>query len=95
MTTTSRIPEVPNRSYFAMNRWFYKMYLAGLLYHPDDPAENIVQIATGEPTFTSEECVKLNKAVDLMFEHHGDAVYDCGLKYFYKALGITPDYTNV
>jgi hypothetical protein len=94
MTTTSRIPEVPNGSYFAMNRWFYKMYLAGLLYHPDEPAETIVEIATGEPTFTPEECIKLNKAVSVMFERHGDAVYDCGLSHFHKALGITPDYTN-
>lgn len=94
MTTASRIPEVPNSSYFAMNRWFYKMYLAGLLYHPDEPAETIVKISTGEPTFTQEECMKLNKAVSVMFEHHGDAVYGCGLKYFHKALGITPDYAN-
>jgi hypothetical protein len=95
MKTTSRIPEMPNGSYFAMNRWFYKMYLSGLLYHPDDPPETIVKIATGEPTFSPEECVELNRAVDAMFGHHGDAVYDCGLKYFYKALGIKPDYTNV
>ncbi len=94
MTTTSRIPEVPNGSYFAMNRWFYKMYLAGLLYHPDEPAETIVEITTGEPTFTPEECINLNKAVSVMFDRHGDTVYGCALKYFHKALGITPDYTN-
>jgi hypothetical protein len=95
MKTTSRIPKVPNGSYFAMNRWFHRMYLAGLLYHPDEPAETIVKIDTGERTFTREECIELDRAVEVMFEHHGDAVYDCGLKYFYKALGITPDYTNV
>ena len=38
--------------------------------------------------------MKLNKAVSVMFEHHGDAVYGCGLKYFHKTLGITPDYAN-
>ena len=54
MKIASRIPEIPNNSYFAMNRWFYKMYQAGFLYHPDEPAENIVQIATGELTFTPE-----------------------------------------
>lgn len=94
MKTTPRIPEVPNGSYFAMNRWFEKMYLAGLLYHPDEPAENIVEIATGKPTFDTDECIKLNRAVDVMFKHQGDAVYECGIKYFHKALGITPDYTN-
>lgn len=95
MKTSSRIPDVPNTSCFAMNRWFYKMYLADLLYHPDEPAEAIVRIDTGEPSFTPDECIKLNKAVDLMFTHHGDKVYECGLKYFQKALGIAPDYKSV
>ena len=89
---TARIPEVPNRSYFAMNRWFYKMYHAGLLYHPDERAEVIVDIVTGDPKFTPDECVKLNQAVDVMFENHGDMVYEIGLRYFHKALGITPIY---
>ena len=91
---TSRIPEVPNRSYFAMNRWFYKMYHARLLYNPDERAEDIVSIETGDPTFTPEECSKLNQAVAVMFEQHGDMVYEVGLRYFHKALGITPVYEN-
>ncbi len=93
MTATSRIPTVPNKSFFAMNRWFNKMYRAGLLYHPDDAAETIFNIQTGKPTFTQEECLSLNAAVAHMFEMHGDNVYAVGLKYFHKAMGIEPDYS--
>jgi hypothetical protein len=92
MQTTSRLPSFPNSSYFAMNRWFYKMYQANLLYNPDDPAENIVVIKTGEPTFSADECVELNKAVRFMFELHGEKVYDVCLHYLRKGLGITPEY---
>ena len=66
------------------------MYLSGLLYHPDDPAEVIINIATAESAFTPEACVKLNKSVDLIFEYHGDKVYEIGLRYMQKAMGITP-----
>jgi hypothetical protein len=90
MKVISRIPELPNSSYFAMNRWFYQMYLADLLYHPDDPVETILRIATGKPVFTPDECLQLNTAMDQMFEHHGDAVYDCCIKYFDRACGIKP-----
>ena len=70
------------------------MYLEGLLFHVDDRAETIVNIETGDATFTPDECVKLNAAIDIMFEHHGDEVYECGVKYFYTAMGIRPDYTT-
>lgn len=94
MQIKHRIPNLPNKSFFAMNRWFYKMYQAGLLYHPDEPAEVIIDIASGKPTFTQLECMELNKAVDSMFKHHGDKVYEVGLHYFHKAMGFTPDYSE-
>lgn len=93
MQIQMRIPAVPNKSFFAMNRWFYKMYLAGLLYNPDDPAETIINLADGQPMFTPEECLELNRAVGSMFEHHGDKVYEVGLHYFHKAMGIQPEYS--
>lgn len=66
------------------------MYLSGFLFHPDELAESIVDIASGQPTFTHEECVRLNRAVKSMFDNHGDKVCDVGLKYFHKAMGIKP-----
>ena len=77
-----------------MNRWFHKMYVEGLLFHVDDRAETIVSCATGELTFTSGECIKLNSAIDMIFEHHGVEVYKCGIRYFHTAMGIRPDYAS-
>ena len=94
MQIKSRIPALPNKSFFAMNRWFNKMYYAGLLYHPDELAEAIINTASGQPTFTPEECIELNKAVGLMFANHGDKVYQVGLQYFHKAIGIKPEYSQ-
>ncbi len=91
MQTTSRIPNFPNSSYFAMNRWFYKMHQTGLLYNPDDSAEDIVVIATGETLFSSEECVKLDSAVKFMFELHGDKVYDVCLHHAQKPVIAKPE----
>lgn len=89
-----RIPDLPNNSRFAMERWFQKLYMAGLLYNVDDPAETIVRIDTGERTFTPDECVRLDEAVERMFDHHGDAVYEVALKYTRKALGWPIDTTE-
>jgi|JI6StandDraft_1071083.scaffolds.fasta_scaffold1178141_1 hypothetical protein len=90
MKTSSRIPDLPNASAFAMNRWFYKMHKAGLLYHPDEPAETIVNIVNGSPTFTSDECRSLNAAVARMLEVHGDRVYDVCLRHAQQAMRIKP-----
>ena len=92
MTLKTRIPALPNKSLFAMNRWFKKMYLARLLYHPDDAAETIFDIKTGLPTFTQDECLSLNQAVALMFQINGDKVYAVCLKYFYMAMKVKPNY---
>jgi len=88
MQTQARIPDLPNGSTFAMNGWFYKMHQADLLYHPDEPAETIVNISSGQPSFTPEECVQLNAAMDSMFEKHGDKVYDVAMVYFERAMGF-------
>ena len=86
MQTQTRIPAMPNASSFAMNRWFYKMHKADLLYHPDDSAEEIVNIATGQPAFTPAECAELNAAIAFMFEKHGDKVYDACLAFVGNAM---------
>lgn len=91
MQTTTRIPSLPNKSYFAMNRWFSAMYQAGLLYHPDEQAENIVNIQTGDPTFSPEECEVLNSMMDQMVEIHGDKVYEVCLRYVHRAMNITAE----
>ena len=94
MTAASRIPKLQNSSSTAMSHWFDKMYVAGLLFHPDDAPETIHRIDSGERTFTDEECNELRIAIDTLFEHHGDAVYECGLRFFHKAMSIKPDYSE-
>ncbi len=91
MQTTSRIPSLPNKSYFAMNRWFQQMQQAGLLYHPDERAEEIVDIETDAPMFDPAECELLDALIDQMFEVHGDKVYDVCIKHVHKAMGIKPE----
>lgn len=88
MNTRARIPAVPGKSYFALLRWFGTLYASDLLFHPDDRAEEIVSIKTGEPTFTPEECGVLNASLEILFEHHGDKVYDVALCYAQRAMGI-------
>lgn len=94
MNTKTRVPAVPDASRLALDRWFNKLYQNGLLFHPDDSPESIVCIATGEPTFTRQECAVLNAGLDVLFERHGDAVYEVALKYSYKAIGFKPDYAE-
>ena len=94
MHVSTRIPTRPNKSFFAMNRWFYKMYFAGLLYHPDDQAETIISLSSGQPTFSPDECLELNRSVDLMIDHHGDNVYGVALHYFHKAMDIHPQFSK-
>lgn len=84
----SRIPALPGKSLFAMNRRFNKMHPAGFPHHPDGPAEAIIDITSGQPAFIPEEYIETNRAVALMFPNHGDKVDQAGLQCFHKAMGI-------
>lgn len=53
MQTVGRIPDLPNDLFFAMNRWFYKLYQTNLLFNIDDSADSIVD-ESGHPFFTEK-----------------------------------------
>jgi len=91
MSKQIRIPDAPGKSALALERWFYKLHQAGLLFNPDDAPEEIVSISTGEPVFTADECHVLSESLNRLFAYHGDKVYDVALKYFHRAMGITPE----
>lgn len=91
MSTNKRIPDFPEPTCCGLRRWFRHMFAADLLYHPDEPAETIVRIDTREASFTPEECVELNAAVESMFAVHGDLVYAIGLHFARKLRGIKPE----
>ena len=95
MKNQLRVPQLPGKTRVAMDRWFDQLYVDGLLFNPDDRPEDIVVIGTGEPTFTEKECQVLNESLDRLFKYHGDNVYHVALKYFHKAMGITPEYASV
>ena len=63
MQTIPRIPDPINNSISAMDSWFFKMHASGLLFHPEDCASDIIEIATGKPMLTSEECDSLEKSL--------------------------------
>lgn len=88
MHTNSRIPDPLNNSFFAMNRWFAKMQASGLLFHPEDRAEDIVEIVSGKAIFSDKECAELDQIIDAMFVNHGDKVCDVAYKYFCKSISF-------
>lgn len=88
MQSNSRIPDLLNDSFFAMNRWFTKMQASGLLFHPEYRAEDIVEIVSGKAIFSAEECTELDKIIDAMFAKHGDKVCDVAYKHFCKSISI-------
>ena len=94
MKIKNRIPAVPGKSSFALEHWFSRLNAAGLLFNPEDRPEEIVSTATGEPTFTTAECLVLNESLKILFEHHGDRVCEVALRYFHKAMDIQPDYSH-
>lgn len=50
-------------------KYICDLYFDGNLYHLDEYASSIVRFKTGEPAFTPEECVLLDKRRDEVFEH--------------------------
>jgi hypothetical protein len=75
----TRIPALTNNSRTAARKWFTQMHRSELLFHPDNNPYELVQIADGSPTFTSQECEEASQALKLMFLHHGDAVYELAM----------------
>jgi len=87
----SRIPEFSDKSFDGMLFWFATMSRRELLFHPDDPAEKIYDIATGEPTFSPAESRKANAILETMFNRFGDEVYEAAYPIFMKRMGIQLD----
>lgn len=88
MNKINRIPVITGKSTFALARWFGRLTSSGLLFHPDDLPENIISVETKEPTFTKEECDALNESLEILFDLHGDLVYDVALSYLQRVMGI-------
>jgi hypothetical protein len=88
---TSRIPDFSNKSFDGMLTWFAEMAIRDLIFHPDDAPESIVSIATGEKTFTDDECQKLENTLSEMFNLFNDDVYEAAYPIFMKHIGVQLD----
>ncbi len=86
MQTQSRIPTPLSNSYSSMDKWFANMQASGLFFNPEDRPVDIVEINSGEPIFSTEECVMLDQIIDIMFEIHGDKVCEVAFKHTHKQL---------
>jgi len=89
--SVSRIPDYSEHSFDGMLYWFASMSERGLLFHPDDPADEIYEIATGEATFTPAESLQANEILKAMFNQFGDKVYEAAHPIFMKRMGIQLD----
>ena len=85
---TSRVPDCSDKSFDGMLHWFATMSERGLLFHPDDPAEEIYAIATGEATFSPAESLQANEILKAMLNQFGDKVYEAAYPIFMRCMGI-------
>jgi len=88
---TSRIPEFSDYSFDGMLLWFATMAERELLFHPDDPADTIYDIATCELTFSPDESRKANEILAAMFSQFGGEVYEAAYPIFMKCMGLRLD----
>lgn len=71
----SRIPPYDPASSTGMRDWFQTMGDRGLLYHPEDPANDVISARTGERLFTDEEAAEADSILAAMFREHGHDVF--------------------
>ncbi len=86
----NRTPDYQNPSFDSMTDWFAAMSGRDLLFHPDDPAESIVDIATGEAIFTADEACKADAILNAMFSHFGEQVYEAAYPFFMERMVPAP-----
>lgn len=85
----NRIPDLSGTDIKAIGHWFSEMADKGLIFHPEDPADSIVFIKSGEPFFTKEEALKAQSILDECFAKFGDEeVNSAAYPHFMRAAGF-------
>ena len=84
----NRIPDLNDSSTEAMSHWFSDMADAGLIFHPENPASEILHINSKEAFFSEEEAKKAQLILDEFFNRFGNAaVIDAAYPHFMRAAG--------
>lgn len=88
----NRIPALSSVSFDAAARWFDDLANEGLLFHPDDQPEEIVQIPDGSRAFSDQEADHLRHTLNTLFSVLGDSVYEAAYPAFMRSAGFAePD----
>ncbi|MBS0461624.1 MAG: hypothetical protein JSS41_04025 [Proteobacteria bacterium] len=83
----NRIPTYDTHAVDGMLSWFAEMSSRGLLFHPEDDPADIIDIATGECTFTHAEAGRVRGILGAMRAAHGDAMIEVCYPVFMRAAG--------
>ena len=93
MQTQSRIPKLNEVSFDGALMWFSEMQCQHLLFHPEDDPADIVRIADGVRTFSSQEVTQLRCLLEELETGIGhEKVVEAAYPVFMKASGIQLDY---
>ncbi|MFC5521932.1 hypothetical protein [Polaromonas jejuensis] len=71
----SRIPPLAGTSKKAAFAWLTALHKAGLLFCLDDKPQDIVTIADGSQTFSTEEAQEITQILNRLFGKHGDELH--------------------
>jgi hypothetical protein len=87
MQTQSRIPKLNEISFDGALMWFAELQVQGLLFHPEDDPADIIKIADGSATFSSQEVTELRFLMDELENGIGhkqviDAAYPIAMNAF-------------
>lgn len=88
MSDTNRIPGLRDQDKESMDKWFFDMAEAGLIFHPEDSADSIVKISDGTLFFSPEEAESAQRIMDELYDRFGgDAVVESAYPHFMRAAG--------
>lgn len=68
MSDINRIPLLRDDGKESMDKWFFDIAEAVLIFHPEDSADSIVMISDGAPFFSLEEAESAQRILDEPYE---------------------------
>ena len=74
--TGTRVPKLTGTTPTAAKSWFKRMHADGLMFHPDESPNEIMEIASEARLFSDAECIQLKQYLAQLFAALGDRVHD-------------------